>query len=174
MLAINKLEDLDKEKEQGISYNIDKITDKIYLGGIKWLSESDYFEKENIDSILSVTNDLPEVNIDKKINRKIIDIGDLFSENIIKYFKECIEFIEKNNKTFIHCTCGVSRSASIVLAYLMWKSHSSFNDTYLFVKKRRPEIDPNNGFRRQLNSFQKLLEDNNYDLDKINFESVKI
>ena len=174
MSAINKLEDLDKEKEQGISYNIDKITDKIYLGGIKGLSESDYFEKENIDSILSVTNDLPEVNIDKKINRKLIDIGDLFSENIIKYFKECIEFIEKNNKTFIHCTCGVSRSASIVLAYLMWKSHSSFNDTYLFVKKRRPEIDPNNGFRRQLNNFQKLLEDNNYDLDKINFESIKI
>ena len=174
MSKINKLEDLDKEKEQGISYNIDKITDKIYLGGIKGLSEFDYFEKENIDSILSITKELPEVNIDKKINHKIIEIDDLFSENIIKYFKECIEFIEKNNKTFIHCTCGVSRSASIVIAYLMWKSHSSFNDTYLFIKKRRPEIDPNNGFRRQLNIFQKLLEDNNYDLNKNNFESIKI
>ena len=174
MKEIKKLEDLDKEKEQGVSYNIDKITDKIYLGSIKGLSEVDYLKKENIDSILSIINESPKVNIDKNINHKTIDIDDLFSENIIKYFKECIDFIEKNGKIFIHCTCGVSRSASIVIAYLMWKTHSSFNDTYLFIKKRRPEIDPNNGFRKQLNIFQKLLEDNNYDLDKINFELIKI
>ena len=174
MEEVKKLEDLDKEKEQGMSYKIDKITDKIYLGGLEGLKENDYFKKENINSILSITNDLPKTDLDKSINHKIIDIGDLYSENIIKYFKECIEFIENNGKIFIHCTCGVSRSASIVIAYLMWKTHSPFNETYLFVKKRRPEIDPNNGFRKQLNIFHKLLEENNYDLNKIDFEQIKV
>ena len=168
------LDDLDKEKEVGMSYNIDKITDKIYLGGIKGLSENDYFKKENINAILSVTNELPESNIDINIKRKIIEIDDLFSVNIIKYFKECIDFIENNGKIFIHCTCGVSRSASIVIAYLMWKAHATFNNTYLFVKKRRPEVDPNNGFRKQLNLFHKLLEENGYNLDKIDFEKIAI
>ena len=174
MTEIKKLEDLDKEKEQGMSYKIDKITDKIYLGGLEGLKENDYLKKENITSILSITNDLPKDELDKSINHKIIDIGDLYSENIIKYFKECIEFIENNRKIFIHCTCGVSRSASIVISYLMWKTHSPFNEVYLFVKKRRPEIDPNNGFRKQLNIFHKLLEENNYDLNKIDFEQIKV
>ena len=35
-----KLESLNKENELGRSYNIDKITDKIYLGGIKGLLEN--------------------------------------------------------------------------------------------------------------------------------------
>ena len=56
----------------------------------------------------------------------------------------------------------------------MWKTHSTFNEAYLFVKKTRPEIDPNNGFRKQLNIFHKLLEDNDYDLNKIDFESIHI
>ena len=153
MEEIKKLEDLDKEKEQGISYKIDKITDKIYLASLEGIKENDYFKKENINSILSISNDLPKSDLDKSINHKIIDIGDLYSENIIKYFKECIEFIENNGKIFIHCKCGVSGSATIVIAYLMRKTHSAFNETYLFVKKRRPEKDPNNGFRKQLNFF---------------------
>ena len=171
---IQSLEELLTKEELGISYNIDKITDKIYLDGIKGATEYEYFEKEKINNVLSVIDEPPIYQKEKNINHKIIKIDDLYSENIIKYFKECIEFIESVDKIYIHCTCGVSRSATIVLAYLMWKTHSNFNDAYFFVKKRRPEIDPNNGFRRQLNLFQDLLKENNYDLNKINFDSIKI
>ena len=38
----------------------------------------------------------------------------------------------------------------------MWKTHSTFEAVYSFVKKTRPEIDPNNGFRRQLKKFQQF------------------
>ena len=171
---IFSLENLNTKKELGRSYNIDKITDKIFLGSIEGLSEYDYFKKEQIENILSITSDSPKIPVDKNINHKVIIIDDFFSENIIKYFKECIEFIENSNKIYIHCTCGVSRSATIVLAYLMWKTHLDFDDIYSFVKKRRPEIDPNNGFRRQLKLFQKLLKENNYDLNKINFIDINI
>ena len=171
---IPSLNNLDINKELGKSYNIDKITDKIYLGGVEGLSEYEYFKTEQIQNILSVLNDAPKIPEGKNINQKIINIDDLFSENIMKYFKECIEYIEKSDKIFIHCTCGVSRSSTIVLAYLMWKTHSNFNDVYSFVKKRRPEIDPNNGFRSQLKKFQKLLEENNYDLNQIDFEKIII
>ena len=56
----------------------------------------------------------------------------------------------------------------------MRKTHSAFNEAYLFVKKKRPEKDPNNGFRKQLNVFHTLFEENNYDLNKINFEQIKV
>ena len=169
---IHSLENLRTEKELGISYNIDKITDNIFLGGIKGLSDTEYFKTEKITSVLSLIKDVPEVDKELNIKHKIMHIDDLYSENIIKYFKECIEFIDNNGKIFIHCECGVSRSATIVIAYLMWKTHSTFEAVYSFVKKTRPEIDPNNGFRRQLKKFQQLLEENNYDLNKINSKLI--
>ena len=167
---IPSLESLLTEKEIGISYNIDKITDNIYLGKLAGLSDKDYFKAEKITSILSLIKDVPEVDKELNIKHKIMHIDDLYSENIIKYFKECIEFIDNNGKIFIHCECGVSRSATIVISYLMWKTHSTFEAAYRFLKKTRPEIDPNNGFRRQLKKFEQLLEENNYDLNKINSE----
>ena len=165
---IPSLESLLTEKESGISYNIDKITDNIYLGKVDGLKDKDYFKTEKITSILSLIENVPEVDKELNINLKKIHIDDLYSENIIKYFKECIEFIDNNGKIFVHCECGVSRSATIVIAYLMWKTHSTFDAAYRFVKKTRPEIEPNNGFLRQLKKFQQLLEENNYDLNKIN------
>ena len=168
------LEELVPSEEKGISYQIDKITDNIYLGSLEGSKEFDYFLKEKINNVLSLVDNPPQYSEDKNINHKIVKIDDLFSENIMKYFKECIEFIDKADKVYIHCTCGVSRSATIVCAYLMWKTHSNFNDVYNFVKKRRPEIDPNNGFRRQLQLFHKLLLENNYDLNKIDFNSITI
>ena len=169
---IHSLENLRTEKELGISYNIDKITDNIFLGGIKGLSDSEYFKTEKITAILSLVKETPNYVEDENIKHKILPLEDLYSENITKYFKECIEFIENNGKVFVHCECGVSRSATIVLAYLMWKTHSTFNEAYSFVKKIRPEIDPNNGFRRQLKTFENLLKEHNYDLNQIDFESI--
>ena len=167
---IPSLESLLTEKESGISYNIDKITDNIFLGSVKGLSDKDYFKAEKITTILSLIEETPEIDKELNIKHKKIHIDDLFSENIIKHFKECIEFIDNNGKIFIHCECGVSRSATIVIAYLMWKTHSTFDAVYSYIKKIRPEIDPNNGFRRQLKKFQQLLEENNYDLKKIKCE----
>ena len=69
--------------------------------------------------------------------------------------------------------CGISRSSTIVIAYLMWKTRATFNETYFFVKNRRKYISPNEGFVAQLKIFEKLLKDNDYDLEKINFEKIK-
>ena len=47
----------------------------------------------------------------------------------------------------IHCAYGVSRSPSIVIAYLMKKYKIDFDEAEHFVKRKRPEIRPNEGFR---------------------------
>ena len=170
----SELQKLLTNKDQIPSDFIDKITDKIYLGDIDGASDFDYFSKENINNVLSIINRPPDYSDENKINHKIIDIDDFENVNIIKYFKECIEFIEKANKVFIHCMCGISRSSTIVIAYLMWKTHCSYYDAYFFVKNRRPFIDPNVGFIKQLQIFEDLLKKNDYDLNKIDFNSISI
>ena len=170
-----KLSNLLTNKEQLPSDSIDKITDKIFLGDITGASDFDYFSKEKINNVLSIINNLhPDFSDDKNINHKCIDIDDEDNANIIQYFKECIEFIEKADKIFIHCMCGVSRSSTIVIAYLMWKTHCNYYDAYFFVKNRRPFIDPNDGFVKQLKMFEELLKSNDFDLNKIDFKSISI
>ena len=49
---------------------------------------------------------------------------------------------------FVHCMAGVSRSATSVICYLMKKYKWSLHKTEVFVKKRRPVICPNFGFKK--------------------------
>ena len=110
---------------------------------------------------------------EKVVNISLNDIDDFPKENIIQYFTECIEFIESANKTYVHCMCGISRSSTIVIAYLMWKTHATYNEAQFFVKNRRRYISPNEGFVQQLKIFEKLLKENDYDLNKIDFGKIK-
>ena len=88
---------------------------------------------------------------------KSIPIGDTLSQDIQQYIDECIEFIEKGNVVFVHCAAGVSRSASIVIAYVMNKNKWSFTKAHDYVKKKRNQIYPNPNFKNQLRNYQKQL-----------------
>ncbi len=54
----------------------------------------------------------------------------------------------------MHCMAGVSRSATAVIGYLMWKNGIPFHEAWRHVTAVRPWINPNSGFRRQLLAFQ--------------------
>ncbi|ODV64401.1 dual specificity protein phosphatase family protein, partial [Ascoidea rubescens DSM 1968] len=51
--------------------------------------------------------------------------------------------LNKNLRILIHCQCGVSRSASLVVAYIMKLKNLKFSDAYCFVKEKASEICPN-------------------------------
>ena len=151
--------------------SINKITEKIYLGDIIGAQKTQFLKDNKIDYILSLAGK-DSIKYDEKLNfkQKIIEIEDCETENIFQYFKECIEFIENANKILIHCMAGVSRSSTIVIAYLMYKTKKDYYTTYFSVKNKRKFISPNEGFVGQLLKFDKLLKDNNYDLSKIEFK----
>ncbi|XP_056102450.1 dual specificity protein phosphatase 26-like [Rhinichthys klamathensis goyatoka] len=69
------------------------------------------------------------------------------------HFNNGAEFIhtalEEGGKILVHCQVGVSRSATIVLAYLMLKQNMTLTEAIKKVKERRG-IYPNPGFLRQL------------------------
>ena len=69
---------------------------------------------------------------------------------------------------------GASRSATIVIAYLMWTKKMKYDDAHKIVKNKRFIIWPNPGFIEQLKMFDKLLVENDYDIEKIKFDEIKI
>lgn len=63
----------------------------------------------------------------------------------------------KQKAILVHCEFGVSRSASVVIAYLMQKKSWSFEQSYNFLRTRRPKVKPNLGFRDVLQRMHKKI-----------------
>lgn len=96
-----------------------------------------------------VPNPFPEQLIYKTL--PILDIPDT---DITAFLEECNSFIDQardqNGVVLVHCNAGVSRSASIVIGYLMTQERLSFREAYSQVQSARPSARPNAGFYQQL------------------------
>ena len=153
--------------------NIDEITDKLYLGDLLGAFNVEKLKSLGIKKVLSVIiGTFSKYKESDNIIQKTIWVNDVPWQNIIKYFGECLNFIKGDDKVLVHCAAGVSRSASIVIAYIMWDKKMSFEEAFEFVESKR-NIGPNNGFIEQLKLFEKELIEKNYDIDKIKFEEIK-
>jgi protein-tyrosine phosphatase len=82
--------------------------------------------------------------------------------DLAAHFEKCLQFIRgavrSGGSVLVHCAMGVSRSATIVTAFVMWWLRLPFEPALKFVQKCRPFACPNDGFRRQLQEFQKTIE----------------
>jgi ribosomal protein S26 len=56
----------------------------------------------------------------------------------------------RQNKVLVHCASGISRSGTIIIAYLTMKHAMSYEQAYTFAQQQRSAIHPNSGFQRQL------------------------
>lgn len=134
-----------------------KIIEHLYLGS-QDCCDLVVLDQYNIKHVLSLGVDAPVKNCD--INYRFIKMLDLDRTDLHKYLGDCINFIENalNSKEniLVHCNAGVSRSASIVIAYLILKSSLSFESALALVKAARPCIRPNDGFMIQLRNLRKL------------------
>ena len=60
-------------------------------------------------------------------------------------------------KILIHCYAGISRSATVCLAYLMKSRRMRLEEAFEFVRKVRAVISPNLGFMMQLSKYETEL-----------------
>ncbi|XP_072281306.1 dual specificity protein phosphatase 13A-like [Pyxicephalus adspersus] len=91
-----------------------------------------------------------------------VPANDLPDFDISQYFYSASEFIHKALNTpgarlLVHCVVGISRSASLVLAYLMIHHHLSLIQAIQKVQENR-WIFPNAGFLQQLLHLDKELQ----------------
>ena len=90
-----------------------------------------------------------------------ITAADLPSTNITPYFAATYAFIEEalaaGRCVLIHCGAGTSRSATIAAAYLMRKRRIGAHTAIQDLKSKRSSVCPNEGFWRQLCTFERQL-----------------
>eukprot|EP00727_Mastigamoeba_balamuthi_P004477 m51a1_g14027 putative dual specificity protein phosphatase 1 (396) ;mRNA; r:1120643-1122043 len=141
-------------------YPSEVIEDFLYLGSLHSLCKT-VFEDLGITHVCRVC--LGELDREKFASTVTLNIPleDLTVEDIAPYFSQAVEFITlaKNagGKVLVHCAAGVSRSATIVTAYLMIDRRWDLKTALQYVAKRRPIVKPNGGFVRQLQELEKQL-----------------
>jgi len=73
------------------------------------------------------------------------------------YFSERIR--NRRGKVLVHCQAGISRSATICIAYLMFDKNITADEAFDFLKAKRSVVSPNLSFMRQLMEFEVQLQD---------------
>ena len=93
-------------------------------------------------------------------HRLVVD--DDKDEKISQYFFEVHNIINialaENKNVIVHCAAGISRSSSLVIAYLMIENRWSYEEAYNYVKSKRSIINPNIGFVKQLKALEYRLK----------------
>jgi dual specificity MAP kinase phosphatase len=132
----------------------------LYLGSYNNATNKKELDYANIKYILNCAEECRNL-FDKDFIYMKLHLSDNLDSTIIDLFEQSMNFIEeakKNNcNIFIHCQIGKSRSATIVLAYIMKTMKLSCDDAFKFVKNIRRMILPNLGFMRQLREYEKQL-----------------
>lgn len=175
----------DQVKRGGVSFTIENpkesllasevIEGKLWVGNFENAFDPSYLESCNFTHVLNVSGWgglCCQRQWEKKHGAKgkaapvwkIVKVRDMPNVNIAAVFPECFEFLDdafgqdnNGSKVLLHCQAGVSRSATIAIAFLMFRHKFSLDAAYQRVLDARPIIKPNKGFLTQLLDFHKKL-----------------
>ncbi|GAB6030315.1 hypothetical protein CHUAL_005985 [Chamberlinius hualienensis] len=142
-----------------------EIFDHLFLGSEWNASNLEELQRNGVGHILNVTREIDNFfpGMFEYLNIRVYDEE---GTELLKHWDKTYRFIteakEKGSKVLVHCKMGVSRSASVVIAYIMksnnWKLHTAFD----FVKEKRNCVQPNQSFMKQLETYQGILDASNH------------
>ena len=132
-----------------------KILPNLYLGSAFNAWDIQMLKKANINVIINVTKEIDNFYQDNlKFTYYKYPIADDNNEDITEIlFKsyEQIDFhLESGNNILVHCYMGASRSATVVINYLMRKNNMDFSSAKKYVKDKRPIINLSELFAQTL------------------------
>jgi dual specificity MAP kinase phosphatase len=138
----------------------DLIMPGLFLGSLEAAKNRHFLKKNNVTHILSVLRGA-RAFYPNDFTYKIIHEDDSLSANLLQYFEETFEFIDRAREAgggvLVHCASGISRSATIIIAYVMRKKQLTYRKAQEMVSEVRPIICPNIGFVEQLKAYEKTL-----------------
>ncbi|KZT67139.1 phosphatases II [Daedalea quercina L-15889] len=132
-----------------------------------------------ITHVVSVLkHDCPRYSQDLK--HICIPIDDSRSAGLLGHLDAITEWIqhalERGGQVMVHCVWGMSRSASVAIAFLMATRRMSLDDAFRHVVSRRKFVRPNSGFMYQLKVYEHILRARQEKLKRVQkvFESMTI
>eukprot|EP01067_Filipodium_phascolosomae_P007575 Filipodium_phascolosomae@DN611_c0_g1_i1.p1 len=135
---------------------MNEILANLFLGDLEDARRTDFLVDNNFGAIVSVCmyTELPVRTQSPDLEYLRIVIEDQSREPVCEYFEEAASFISKYTQqevnVLVHCRSGISRSATVVLSFLLQFHRFSVHNAFFHVRHKRSIICPNLGFMEQL------------------------
>eukprot|EP01099_Mayorella_cantabrigiensis_P004067 TRINITY_DN3055_c0_g1_i1.p1 TRINITY_DN3055_c0_g1~~TRINITY_DN3055_c0_g1_i1.p1 ORF type:complete len:186 (+),score=44.36 TRINITY_DN3055_c0_g1_i1:36-560(+) len=139
------------------------LENQLYLGPYPYTIEDFRIlsKKFGITRVINVSQVATNRGDGFGIETLFIKVDDVPQESILPYFEETNHFLDRafkeQQKVYVHCQAGISRSSTIVISYIMRSRNMNLPEAFAFVKERRPIINPNTGFIMQLEKYEEQL-----------------
>ncbi|XP_052110980.1 protein-tyrosine-phosphatase MKP1 isoform X1 [Arachis duranensis] len=138
-----------------------RIAEHIYLGSDTVAKNHELLRQNGITHVLNCVGFVCAEYFKSDFVYKTLWLQDSPSEDITSILYDVFDYFEdvreQGGRVLVHCCQGVSRSSSLVIAYLMWREGQSFEDAFQYVKNARGVTNPNMGFACQLLQCQKRV-----------------
>ncbi|KAF8390522.1 hypothetical protein HHK36_025049 [Tetracentron sinense] len=152
---------LKKDKLAFFDKECSRIAEHMYLGSDAVAKNREILRRNGITHVLNCVGFVCPEYFKSDLVYKTLWLQDSPSEDITSILYDVFDYFEdvreKGGRVFVHCCQGVSRSTSLVIAYLMWRDGQSFEDAFQYVKAAREVANPNMGFACQLLQCQKRV-----------------
>ncbi|KZT64545.1 phosphatases II [Daedalea quercina L-15889] len=157
-----------RQKAQAISLTESAslvLSPSLYLGPCSAASNKTFLEANGITHVLSIGS-TPSRKIEGVVYQRL-SLNDSATSLLSKVTSEACKFIDGaigpnskgggKGKILVHCSAGISRSPSLVVAYLMKSRHMPLKAALGQVVRARPQVSPNPGFLQQLKQLEEEL-----------------
>jgi hypothetical protein len=135
---------------------ISLIQPGLYIGNRKGALNLAQLKALGIRRVIQIQNAEVQPFFPGEFTYQRFHLPDSPSSNITTVLPHALPFIAQglalNEPVFVHCDAGVSRSGSVIVAYLMASRGSSFDEAAAAARAGRYCIKPNTGFESQLRS----------------------
>ena len=125
---------------------ITQINKHLFLGNVLSASNYDILKANDIKIIINVTSEVPNY-YPKDFSYVNIKIPDNGKAPIKPYLENTYNLIKKeeakSNNILVHCMVGGSRSASIIIYYLLRENPNlTYQKAVKLLRKNRPIVNP--------------------------------
>ena len=148
------------QKYRNDIFEANQIIDNLWLGGCSSVCNRKSLKERNIEYIIiAVRGASASYPFDFKYDKA--NLNDVEGENILPEIEKLLptihEYLTEERAILVSCIYGRSRSCSIVAAYLIKYKGMTTDEAIDFIKDKRSQISPNDGYIKQLKQFEKKV-----------------
>jgi len=134
-------------------------TGSLYIGSLAAVQDREMLRENRITHLVQVL-DVPWLPVSEKdgFSTHRIKIDDVITVDIRPYLEAACNYIDgslrSGRNVLVHCQQGVSRSAAVVLAYLIRNRGMTYDSAHAYLRRKRACIKPNSAFIQALQEWE--------------------
>lgn len=134
-----------------------QIAPRIWISGKKEALSKRWLKKNNITHVLNCAFEVNYLPSEGIFYAKIY-LDDALDQNIVNSAEAAADYINSSLNSdgiiLVHCAAGISRSVSMVIAFLIKYHGMTYQTAYNMIQRKRKIAYPNPSFKTQLQFLQ--------------------